>query len=409
MINILVLAANAGLTQLIESMPDHDATVLSRDDVDHLARQDGLSGLIQLNAGITPDIVIFGDEVPLGESLSIANLLDTELPGVELMLVADADAEIALRAMRVGVREIVEPTIGQDELKVLLHRASGNVSSRLKPHLTAGADAMVQRSRVIVVVSSKGGVGKSTIAANLAVGIARMAPMETVLVDLDVQFGDAATLLDLTPSHSIADAFGSSAALDTLVLKTFLTMHPAKLYILAGADSPTVSDHVTAAHVKRLLEQLSSQFRYVVVDTGAGLSEHTLAALELANDAIIVSSMDVASIRSVRKEVDVLAELNLLPPSRHLVLNMADQHSGLTSRDVEAVVGMPVAVTVPRSQDVPLAGNHGEPILLAKKPGAAGKALDSLVRRLAEPTQEAAEATGKRRGMRAAKRGARRS
>jgi len=408
MINILVLAANTGLTELIQSMPDQDVHVLGRDEVDHLARQDGLTGLLQLNAGVAPDIVIFGDEVPLGESLSIANLFDGQLPGVELMLVAEPDADVALRAMRVGVREMVSPSIGQDELKVLLHRASGNVTNRLKPHLTGGVESGVASSRVIVVVSSKGGVGKSTVAANLALGIARVAPMETVLVDLDVQFGDAATLLDLTPSHSLADAFGSSAALDTLILKTFLTMHPSKLYVLAGADSPTVSDHVTAVHVKRLLEQLASQFRYVVVDTGAGLSEHTLAALERANDVVIVSSMDVTSIRSVRKEVDVLSELSLFPPSRHLVLNMADQRSGLTARDVEGVVGMPVSVTIPRSPEVPLAANHGEPILLSKKPGPVGKAIDELVQRLSDPV-EADDQGGKRKRRRRGKPGVRRS
>ena len=384
MTNILILAANADLTGLIQSIPGHKVATTERVDVDHFARPDGLKGILGPDASGMPEIVIVGDELPVGEALSVAQIIDNGLPGVELMLVADADTELALRAMRVGVREIVSPTISQDEIKVLLHRVGNNVSSRLKPHLGADTTATVEKSRVIVVASPKGGVGKSTIAVNLAVGLAASAPMETVLVDLDVQFGDVATLLNLKPTHSIADAFGTSAALDTLILKTFLTVHSAGFYVLCGADSPTAGDQVSAAHVKRLLNQLSAQFTNVIVDTAAGLSEHTLAALEEANDVILVSSMDVSSIRSLRKEIDVLTELNLLPSSRQIVLNFEDRRSGLVVRDVEAVIGMPVDVVIPRSTDVPLAGNQGEPLVLVKRNGPVTKAMKKLVARLGD-------------------------
>lgn len=382
MTNILILAANADLTELIQSIPEHKVATTERVDVARLARADGLEGPLGLDVSSLPEIVIVGDELPVGEALSVAQMIDNDFPGVELMLVADADTELALRAMRVGVREIVSPTISEDEIKVLLNRAGSNVNSRLKSHLGADTAATVEKSRVIVVASPKGGVGKSTVAVNLAVGLAANAPMETVLVDLDVQFGDVATLLNLKPTHSIADAFGTSAALDTLILKTFLTVHSAGFYVLCGADSPTAGDKVLASQVKRLLNQLSAQFPNVIVDTAAGLSEHTLAALEEANDVILVSSMDVSSIRSLRKEIDVLTELNLLPSSRQIVLNFEDRRSGLLVRDIEAVIGMPVDVVIPRSTDVPLAGNRGEPLVLAKRVGPVTKSLKKLLARL---------------------------
>ena len=233
-----------------------------------------------------------------------------------------------------------------------------------------------------MVASPKGGVGKSTIAVNLAVGLARQAPMDVVLVDLDLQFGDVATHLDLKPAHSLADVFASQGGVDSLLLKTFLTAHPSNFYALCGSESPAAADKVGPKQVRALLSSLAAQFRFVIVDTGAGLDEPTLAALEEANDAVFVSSMDVASVRNVRKEIEVLATLNILPGERHLVLNFADRDSGLTVRDVEAVVGLPVNVVVPRASEVALASNRGVPVLMEKKGGPAAKALNNVVKRI---------------------------
>ena len=112
------------------------------------------------------------------------------------------------------------------------------------------------------------------------------------------------------------------------------------------------------------------------------LDEPTLAALEEANDAVFVSSMDVASVRNVRKEIEVLATLNILPGQRHLILNFADRDSGLTVRDVEAVIGLPVNVVVPRAAEVSLSSNRGVPVLMEKKGGPAAKAMNNVVKRL---------------------------
>lgn len=204
--------------------------------------------------------------------------------------------------------------------------------------------------------------------------------MEVVLVDLDLQFGDIASTLDLTPSNTMEDALKAEAAADNLVLKTMLTVHPANFYVLCGADSPAANDRVTGGQITRLLEQLSMQFSYIVVDTAGGLSEPTLAALEMTDDAVIVSTMDVACVRGVRKAVELLAELSLLPASRSLVLNLADNQSGMKVKDVEAVVGLPVDVVIPRSSEVQLAANHGTPIMLhKKKAGPFAKAIRNLI------------------------------
>ncbi len=400
MSTIWTLAVNTSLAKAIVALPGHEVVVMDRDEVARKAQAEGMESFAGLDTTLRPHIVVIGDEIALGEALSIAHVIDTSAPQVEVMLVAEPDTDLALRAMRVGIREILTPTISGDDLKVLIHRVSASLTQRSTT--TAATPRESESGRIIVIASPKGGVGKSTIASNLMIALAARAPMQTVLVDLDVQFGDAANLLDLKPAHSLEDAFGPAAALDTLILKTFLTVHPSGFYVLCGAESPTVGDRVEAAHVRRLLSQLASQFRYVVVDTSAGLSEHTLAALEEANDVVLVSSMDVTSIRALRREVDLLGELELLPTSRHLVVNFTDRRSGLTDRDIENVIGMPVAVSIARSADAPLAGNRGEPLMLAKRPGPVATGIVQLADLLVAGGPTASGTAGKkpRRGLR---------
>ena len=332
-----------------------------------------------------PDILIICDDIDRRTALSTASLVDAAYPGVSVVMVAEPDPTLVLEAMRVGVRDIIGPDATDEELRMALIKAHDQSARRTVQRATEEAAAeRVVESRVIVVVSPKGGVGKSTIASNLAVGLGRIAPMDVVLVDLDLQFGDIATHLDLTPSHSLSDAFVSSGGVDSMLLKTFLTVHPANFYALCGSESPAAADRIGPKQVRELLSRLAEQFRFVVVDTGAGLDEHTLAALEESNEAVIVSSMDVASIRNVRKEIEILAQLNILPPTRHFVLNFADRQSGMSVRDVEAVVGLPVNIVVPRAAEVSLASNRGVPVLLDKKAGAAAKAIRQLVKRFDE-------------------------
>ena len=330
-----------------------------------------------------PDIVVLGPQVSRQTAMSLASMLDAMAPQITVVLVAEPTADVMLEAIRAGVRDVLPSEASDEEYRIMLLKAHDHATRRTVRRATEEpAEIRVVESRVVVVASPKGGVGKSTIAVNLAVGLARQAPQDVVLVDLDLQFGDVATHLDLKPAHSLADAFASRGGLDTLLLKTFLTAHPAGFYALCGSESPAAADKIGPKQVRELLASLASQFRYVIVDTGSGLDEPTLAALEEANDAVFVSSMDVASVRNVRKEIEVLATLNILPARRHLLLNFADRQAGLSVRDVEAVVGLPVNVVVPRSPEVALSSNRGVPVLLEKKGGPAAKAMNNVVKRL---------------------------
>ncbi|MEV8129938.1 AAA family ATPase [Pseudarthrobacter oxydans] len=327
-----------------------------------------------------PEVLIIGPDVPYEEALRFAKVFDVQLPGLSLVLVSDIEPSFLVHAMRAGIRDILSPQADAAEIRVLLERACQSFATRHRSPETQAADNG-GKGLVIGVFSPKGGVGKTTLATNIAIGLGQIAPMSVVIVDLDLQFGDVASGLYLNPEHTVTDAVTPAAAQDSLVLKAFLTVHPAGIYALCAPPNPVDADHITPEQVTRLLEQLAQEFQYVVLDTAPGMPEIGLAAMEQCTDVVWVSAMDIPSLRGLRSGLEVLRQLEIMPESRHVVLNMADAKAGLNVRDVESTIGAPVDVSVPRSRAVALSTNRGIPVLQESKKDPAVKSLRQLVER----------------------------
>ncbi|MGY1692279.1 AAA family ATPase [Geodermatophilus sp. SYSU D01105] len=378
MSRVVLAAADDGLARRVHAAVDGDVQVLPP------GRLPGDPARLfeQLLDGELPDVLLIGPLAPPQEVLTLAQRLDVQCPGISVVLLAEPVPEMLQAAMRAGIRDLLTPGADAQGIRAAVERAGAAAAGRRRV-LRPLEETARYTGRVITIASPKGGVGKTTIAANLALGLTSAAPQSTVLVDLDVQFGDVASALGLVPEHTLPEAVQGPASEDTMVLKTFLTQHPSGLYAVCGAESPAAGDTVTGADVTRLLTALAREFRYVVVDTAPGLSEQTLAALDRATDVVMLSSMDVPGVRGLRKELDVLRELCMIPAGRHVVMNLADAKGGLSVRDVETAIGTGVDVVIPRSAAVPASTNQGVPILASGRKDPAVKELRRLVARFA--------------------------
>ncbi|MFJ4026296.1 CpaE family protein [Paenarthrobacter sp. NPDC089989] len=363
----LALALSAG----------HEVQVLSG-PAGHLSPAE----VLNRNLGGPIDVMIFGPDVSIEDWFALASAIDAEHPEIVLLLAAAPSSELTLAAVRSGIRDIIDPDADAHDLTQALERAATTAAGRRQASVADAQDEQ-PRGRVVSVMSPKGGVGKTTVSTNLAVGLARTVPMGAVIVDLDLQFGDVGSGLGLEPAHTITDAVRGSAASDSMVLKAFLAPHPSGAYALCAPLRPAEADLIQPAHVAALVHQLSLEFPFVVLDTSPGLGDVVLAVLELATDAVWVCGMDIPSIRGLNQGLEVLRQLDLMPPSSTVVLNFADKRSGLTVKDVEATVGLPVEVVLPHSRAVPFSTNAGVPMLQSSRRDPVAKGLGALVAKIA--------------------------
>lgn len=375
MSTVLTVGVNADLVQKLAEQ--HTGAVVNL-EVFSVAS----GGLLQrIHAADAPLAVVLGPDVRLDRAFELAGRVDVGAATSVVLVAAEADPELWMAAMRAGVRDVLSPDASADDVAAVLGRAADLARARWEAEQDQSGFGRPDH-RVVVVASPKGGVGKTTVSTNLAIGLARSGEGSTVIVDLDVQFGDVASALAMVPEYTLPDTVHGAASNDPLALKTFLGRHPSGLFVVAGSDSPAAGDAVTADQVARLIDTLSREFRYVVIDTAPGLADHTLVSLERATDLVLVSSMDVPGVRGMRKELNVLEELSLVPAGRHLVLNMADPAGALSMADVTTTIGAPLDVVLPRSTAVPLSTNTGIPLLESEARDAVTRGLQTLLGRL---------------------------
>jgi pilus assembly protein CpaE len=328
-------------------------------------------------------VLCVGHDVPVRLALGIAVAADRDHPEINVILVAPSSTKLWRHALRSGVRDIIDPEQLDTELEPALRFALDR-TQRLRTQ--GAATAAPPTGRVVVVLSPKGGSGKTMVASNLAAALARTVEGSVVLVDLDVQFGDAAYAFGLVPEHTIGQ-LAQAPTIDSTTLKVFLTPHsPSGAFVLCGAESPQEGEAVTEQHASRILQLLAHDFPWVIVDTPAGLDERTLASLEMATDAVLVSSMDVSSIRNLGKSVVVLDQLEMLPANRFLVLNRSDARVGVEVADVPVALGLEITAAIPSSRAIPVSMNQGRPIVVDEPTSPVGKALIGLAQLLAGQT-----------------------
>jgi pilus assembly protein CpaE len=334
------------------------------------------------------EVLVFGPDLRSEDVLNFAAAVDAHYPHVSLVYAAEPTPDLTIAAMRSGVRDLLSPKTSVETLRSRLEEAAASAAFRFSaaPQGDDGETPHQGRGRVIAVMSPKGGVGKTTISTNIAVGLAKTAPLSVVIVDLDLQFGDVASGLMLDPERSVLDAV--NGPMDALSLKTYLSPHPTNLYALCAPRNPADADRISAPAVGELISRLSAEFQYVVIDTSPGLGEHVLAVLDQATDVVWVCGMDIPSVRGLKSGLEILSELQMLPERRHVVVNMADRKSGLTVQDVEATVGIPVDIVLPRSKALPMSTNRGVPALQDGLRDATVKGLRQLVERFKPTWQE---------------------
>ena len=268
-------------------------------------------------------------------------------------------------------------------------RKAGHAGRRLTAE---GAHA--RQGRIITVFSPKGGTGKTVVATNLAASFAKHEGRRTLLLDLDLQFGDAAIMLGLEPDKTIYDLVVAPGELDSEKLAGYIARHPAGLDILPAPLRPEDAELVTEGKLGRLLEVARESYDMIVVDTSPFFHGPMLATLDQTDDLLLVCSLDVPTVKNVRLSLQTLELLSFPTNKVQVVLNRANTKVGMKQKEVESALEQRVRFQVPSDRAVPLAVNRGNPCVLAEAGADFSKAIREMAKIISTPQQEDA---GKKR------------
>src|SRR3954462_11002092 len=220
------------------------------------------------------------------------------------------------------------------------------------------------RGRVVTVFAPKGGTGKTVTATNLASTFAKYEGKNTLLLDLDLQFGDAALMLGIEPEKTIYDLVVAPGELDSEKLAGYITRHQSGLDILPAPLRPEDAELVPEAKLARLLEGARESSDVIVVDTSPFFHGPMLATLDRTDELLLVCGLDVPTLKNVRLSLQTLELLSFPPDRIKLVLNRANSKVGMKPKEVESALEREIAYEVPSDRIVPLAVNRGNPAVL---------------------------------------------
>jgi len=328
-----------------------------------------------------PSVIMLNIDLPANKGLCIAEAFALEFPTSSLILLSNSDSKRVLHfALQVGAKDVI--TFPIDDQKFLR-----SVQRVVRQHLKRQVFFSVEKNskprfKTITVFSTKGGVGKTTVALNLALAIRQATKKRVVLVDLDLYSGNLTLMAGISWKHSIKDLVDDINNLDKEILDSYCAEHPSGVKILPAPMNPDFAGLIQPEHVQKILELMSEIFNYVIVDSPTYIHDTVVPALEAANDIVVVTTLDLPSIQNLKQCVDLLTRLSMRSKIR-VVVNRMGYTGGLKVKDIEDELGLAVQCVIPNHEKIAIdAVNLGNPLFISAKNSQLARRFKELALRL---------------------------
>ena len=367
-IRALVVLSEDAERQVIESALGPEASI------EIVAYSDSLDQDWQEFLGKASDVVIVACESYTNRVAHAIDRAAKQRPDRPVVLMSQSSPNGLLRqAFEAGADDVVALPQAPDAIRFTLEkviaRRKGSASVAGKP-----------TAPLICVLGPKGGTGKTLVATNLAVVLARR-DMNVVLVDLDLQFGDIGLALGLSPTRTMYDLMKAGPPFDHEKLDRHLMNHSSGVRALVGPTRPDQASAVSVEYLRDVYASLRTMSDVVIVDTPPGFTPEVIATIDVSTSAVIVGMLDSLSLKNTKLGIETL-ELMGYPAERlTLVLNRADSRVGITHEDVASIMGRTPDVLVPSDREIPRSVNEGSTIVASRERSAAAKAFHELADR----------------------------
>lgn len=317
-------------------------------DIEVVAEAGNGEEAVKLAELLKPDVILMDINMPVIDGITATEMIYLRVPTAAIIIMSvQGEQEYLKKAMMAGAREYMIKPFSSDELSDTIRKVF-NLEKKRKVHvITEQALTPEQKeTQVVTIFSTKGGVGKTTIATNLAVALAQETKRRVALVDLDLQFGDVAVMLNVVPRRTITDLIQEIGQLDAELLESYLVPHPSDIKVLPAPIRPEYAELITGAHVEKIINVLKQNYDYIIIDTSAVFNETNLTALDLSNQILLLLSLDLPTIKNVKLSLEVLESLHHKGKVK-MVLNRSSNEIGIKFQDVERSIGFLMASHIP--------------------------------------------------------------
>ena len=335
-----------------------------------------------------PDVFIVSVEEPVALALQTIEQLADACPNAPTIVYSSlTDAQSVRRSMVAGARDYIVKPLKPEELSRAVY---GVLEQEEKKRLRSegGPTEVTGRGTVITVFGAKGGIGKTTISTNLATTLAKITGASVCLLDMDTRFGDVAIMMDIAVEASIADVARKIDEIDRDKIKDYLVKHYSGVNILPAPLHPTEWRNMTPQHIEKIVELVAQTHDYVVIDTPGTFNELIAATLELANLILLVTSMDIASIKDTALALEMLRAAGVSEDKVKLTINHSTAANSLREEDVARVLEYDVFWRIPHDLSVASSTQLGQPIVIAKPYARVSRSIIDLAHALTGTRQE---------------------
>lgn len=331
---------------------------------------------VSLAKETSPDVVVMAVEEPLVRALQTLEAIADLLPQSPIVGYSSIkDPSSIRRAMIAGAKDYLMTPVREEDLVQSIHQVLAQEEKR-RARLAGESNEPVASGTVLTVFGAKGGIGKTTIATNLATALVQKSDQSVVLVDLDTRFGDVAILMDIPVERSIADLAMPEDEINKAILQDCLYTHNSGVTILPAPIRPTDWRSVHAGHIERVVTLLAQTYDYVILDTPGTFNDIVARSLELATLVLLVATVDMASLKDTLLALDMLRSWNFPQEKVKLIINSTNEATNVQPQDVKRMLGRDVFWTLPYDRNISTATQLGMPVVVAK-PGS--KASESIV------------------------------
>ena len=330
-----------------------------------------------------PDIIVLAMEEPVARASQTMSSLSDALPETPIIVYSSlSDAASVRRAMVSGARDYLVKPPRPEELARAIYSVLEQ-EERRRTRMTGVTASSAAGGTVITIFGAKGGIGKTTISTNLATSRCKNTNSAIAIIDMDTRFGDVAIMMDVVVEYSIADVGRAIDSVDRDSIREYLVQHSSGVQILPAPLHPTEWGALHRHHIARVIELLAQTHDYVVVDTPGAFNELVATALECADIILLVTSMDIASIKDTALALEMLRAVAVSEDKVKLVINHSTSANSLRADDVERVLEYDVYWSIPHDVAVSNSNQLGQPIVLAKPYARASRSITDMSYNLA--------------------------